>query len=420
VLIKARAALGMDSRYCTQHTIFPLTDQERGACEAALHLSQHTKIELLPNVHINERLELSGFHFEAAGCDMANVLPIPTNLFDCIVAYEILSETSSNFNGNVLHILQNMDEYKNKLDVLMKELQSNTTNVSAFHCMPGDNEDENLKQDELIFAKNSCDRQVWDDQLPSKVGLFHTYVRPHTKDYLEHKLFILCSGSLPFLDEEFFRLWQDCNTYTTCEQLLESEELQWLRSATLRNHNRVAARVTDALGLQVRCFIDTEDPTNQRRSAHPSTITMRSDIDIDIQTRRIHLVDSGCFLQKSGNGVLFEMHAAEGLWLFAGPANHASYCPYGTLFNFHQDMQSFPTSTFRYHDQFTARGTVVTSQHGGSSNKDTIFERTEIKEICTLFPDESFMKVCEKLGYNRNNPIIHLMPLTQYVSEKSM
>jgi hypothetical protein len=104
----------MDSRCCTQHTIFPLTDQERGACEAALHLSQHTKIELLPNVHINERLELSGFHFEAAGCDMANVLPIPTNLFDCIVAYEILSETSSNFNGNVLHTLQNMDEYKKR------------------------------------------------------------------------------------------------------------------------------------------------------------------------------------------------------------------------------------------------------------------------------------------------------------------
>ena len=410
----------MDSRCCVQHSIFPLTDQERGACEAALHLSQHTKIELLPNVHINERMELSGFHFEAAGCDMANVLPIPTNLFDCIVAYEVVNEQSTSFNEKVLHILLNLEEYKTKLAALMTELQTNTTNVPTFSCMQDDNDDEALNDDELVFCKHVCDRQVWDDQLPSKVGLFHAYVRPHTKDYLEHKLFILCSGSLPFLNEEFFRLWQDCNTYTTCAQLLESEELHFLRSATLRNHNRVAARVADALGLQVRYFIDTEDPTNQRHSAHPSTITMRSDIDIDIQTQRIHLVDSGCFLQKSSNGVLFEMHAAEGYWLFAGPADHASYCPYGTLFNFHQDMQSFPTSTFRYHDQFTARGTVVASQHGGSSNKDTIFECTEIKDICTLFPDESFMRVCEKLGYNRNNPIIHLMPLLQYVSEKSM
>ena len=72
----------MDSRCCAQHAIFPLSDQERGACDAALHLSQHTRIELLPNVHINDKMELSGFQFEAAGCDMANVLPIPSNLFD--------------------------------------------------------------------------------------------------------------------------------------------------------------------------------------------------------------------------------------------------------------------------------------------------------------------------------------------------
>ncbi len=241
MLIKARAALGMDSRCCTQHAIFPLTDQERGACEAALHLSQHTKIELLPNVHINERMELSGFHFEAAGCDMANVLPIPTNLFDCIVAYEVLNE-SSNFNDKVLHILQNMEEYKNKLADIMTQLKTNTTNVTTFSCMVDDNDDEALNDDELVFCKHVCDRQVWDDQPPMKVGLFHAFIRPHTKDMIEHKNFILCSGSLPFLDEEFFRIWQDCNTYTRCEQLLESEELQWLRSATLRNHNRVAAR----------------------------------------------------------------------------------------------------------------------------------------------------------------------------------
>ena len=94
----------MDARCCTRHSIFPLTDQERGACDAALHLSQHTKIELLPNVHINERLELSGFHFEAAGCDMACVLPITTNMCDCIVAYEVVNEQSMNFNEKVIHI----------------------------------------------------------------------------------------------------------------------------------------------------------------------------------------------------------------------------------------------------------------------------------------------------------------------------
>jgi hypothetical protein len=105
----------MDSRCCAKHAIFPLTDNERGACDAALHLSQHTMIELLPNVHINEKMELSGFHFEGAGCDTANVLPIPSNMFDCIVAYEVIHDIHTSFNDKVLQILLNMEEYKQKL-----------------------------------------------------------------------------------------------------------------------------------------------------------------------------------------------------------------------------------------------------------------------------------------------------------------
>jgi hypothetical protein len=407
----------MDSRCCTQHAIFPLTDQERSSCDAALHLSQHTKIELLPNVHINERMELSGFHFEAAGCDMANVLPIPTNLFNCIVAYEVLNEVTTNFNDKVLHVLLNLEEYKTKLAALMAELKTNTTNVPTFSCMVDDNDDEALNDDELVFSKHVCDRQVWDEQAPQKVGLYHAFVRPHTKDSIEHKLFIVVSGSLPFLDEEFHRIWQDCNTFTTCEQLLESEELQWLRSATLRNHNRVAARVADALALNVRCFIDTDDPTGHKRSAHPSTITQKSDIDLDLQTRRVHMVDNGCFLHKSHNGILFDMHCNEGYWLYCGPPDNASQSTFGTIFDYPGTMTCFPTSTFKYQTKFPPRGTVVSS--GVESNKDTLYERAEQAQIDTLFPTENFMKVCERLGFNRNHDIIHLMPVLKYVSERA-
>jgi hypothetical protein len=147
---------------------------------------------------------------------------------------------------------------------------------------------------------------------------------------------------------------------------LESEELQWFRGATLRNHNRVAARVADALGLPVRCFIYTEE---------------------------------------SSKGVLFEMHASEGIWLFTGPPDHGSCNTYGTIFNFHKDMTCFPTSTFRYHEKFPPRGTVVSTQHGVEHTKDTIYERTDHTQVETLFPDENFMRQCEALGFNRNNAI---------------
>ena len=407
----------MDARCCTRHAIFPLTDQERSCCDAALHLSQHTKIELLPNVHINERLELSGFHFEAAGCDLANVLPIPPNMFDCIVAYEVLSEQSSNFDDKILHILQNMQEYKDKLDKLVTELQMNTINVPSFACMQDDDDDQALNPDELVFCRHVCDRQVWDDQLPRKIGVYHSFVRPNTKDHIQHRLFIVCVGSLPFLDEEFFRLWQDTNAYTTCEQLLESTEIQYLRDATLRNHNRVAARVADALGLNVRCFIDTECPSGQKRSAHPTTVTMKSDIQIDINTRRVHMVHGGCFLHSSVNGVLHEMHAAEGHWIFCGPPDNCSYNVFGTIFDYPGNMTCFPTTTFRFHQQFPPRGTVVQSQHG-SESKDTIYELQVPTQVTTLFPDESYMKMAESLGYNRNQMVVSLMPVIQYVSER--
>ena len=119
-----------------QHSIFPLTDNERGACEAALHLSQHTKIALLSSMHINERMELGGVHFESAGCDTANVLPITTSMFDCIVAYEVGNELHASFNDRVLHVLQNMDEYKQKPGGVIEELKGHTAHLPAFSCMP--------------------------------------------------------------------------------------------------------------------------------------------------------------------------------------------------------------------------------------------------------------------------------------------
>jgi hypothetical protein len=83
-------------------------------------------------------------------------------------------------------------------------------------------------------------------------------------------------------------------------------------------------------------------------------------------------------------------------------------------------MQCFPTTTLRYHEKLRPCGTVVSTQHGGGQVKDTIYERPEIAQIETLFPDENFMRVCEKMGFNRNNDTVRLMPLLKYVSEQSI
>ena len=179
----------------------------------------------------------------------------------------------------------------------------------------------------------------------------------------------------------------------------------------------MAARVADTLGLPVRCFIDTDDPTGHKRSAHPSTVSMKSDIEIDLNTRRVHLVDGGCFMHKSHNGILLDMHCNEGYWIWSGPPDTASQNTFGTIFDYPGTNTCFPTTTFKYHSKFPARGTVVSS--AVQSNKDTLYERAEQVQIETLFPTENFMKVCERLGFNRNHDIVHVMPILKYVSEKA-
>ena len=144
---------------------------------------------------------------------------------------------------------------------------------------------------------------------------------------------------------------------------------------------------------------------------------MRNDIEFDHHTRRVHFVDGGAFLNKSLNGVLYQMHSAEGYWIFQGPPDTASYNVFGTIFDYPGNFTCFPTSTHRFHDKFQPRGTVVSTTPGQDTN-DTIFEQKEIVQVCTQFPDELFMRKVELLGFNRNYQNISLMPLLQYVSKQ--
>jgi hypothetical protein len=112
--------------------------------------------------------------------------------------------------------------------------------------------------------------------------------------------------------------------------------------------------------------------------------------------------------------VLFEMHATEGFWLFCGPPDHADSNAYGTMFDYHGACECFPTTTVRYHQKFAPRGVVVCTQRAHAATDE------EPLHVSTLFPDEAFMRVCEKLGFNRNHGLVSLMPLVTYASPGSV
>lgn len=363
---------------------------------------------------MNEGLELCGFHFTCNASDSASVMPIPKTLFACTAMYEVRATDEACFNTSVLRLLSDRDACRASLATLVATMSAtDCEHAPSFECMPDDDEVEAIEGVMSFLAHDRSDRRVWTEQLPSKVGVYHAFVRKNTKDRIEHKLFIVVSGSLPFVDDEMYRLWQDSCTNTTCAQFVCADETQWLRAATVRNHNRVAAIVSEALQLPLTCVIDMEDPTKTRRAAHPTTVTFQHDIYLDSSRNAVHVVNSGCFLDKSQNGVLFEMHAGEGFWLFPGPTDNASGYSYGTVFNSSLPGSCFPTTTVRYHEKFAGRGAVVSSVRG--TNPALLCADDDCDEHVSLFPEEAFLKRCEALGFNRNSPVISLMPVLAFV-----
>ena len=410
----------LGARCDTRNIICKLSDLERQACESVMKASQHTHLHLLPNHHINEHLELAGFHFSCSAADSAAILPIPNKLFACTCMYEVHTASTAVFNPHVLRLLCDLPRYNSLLHALVGELgATDCSQAPAFECMPDEGESAPVEGVLSFHIHDRCDQRAWNDQLPAKVGIYHAFVRPHTKDSIEHKLFIVVSGSLAFADDELLRLWQDTSATTTCAQFATAEETRWLREATVRNHNRVAARVAEAFELPVTCIIDTEDPTNAKRSAHPATVTFQHDVSMDFETNTVHLVNSGCFADTSSNGVLFEMHGSEGFWLFQGPTDHANSNPYGAVFNCQASGRCFPTRTVRFDAKFPARGSVVSCTNSANKSSLAFEEHGEEREVTSLFPEETFIKQCEALGFNRNSGITSLMPILAHVGKDS-
>jgi hypothetical protein len=402
------------ARVDTSTATFRLSQLESDAVHTVVEASQQTHVKLLPNHHMNEGLELAGFHFTCNASDSASVMPIPKTLFACTAMYEVRAADEACFNTSVLRLLSDRDAGRASLASLVAAMSAtDCEHAPSFECMQDDDELEAIEGVMSFLAHDRSDRRVWTEQMPSKVGVYHAFVRKNTKDRIEHKLFIVVSGSLPFVDDEMYRLWQDSCTNTTCAQFVCAEETQWLRAATVRNHNRVAALVSEALQLPLTCMIDTEDPTKTRRAAHPTTVTFQHDIYLDSSRNAVHVVNSGCFLDKSQNGVLFEMHAGEGFWLFPGPTDNASGYSYGTVFNSSVPGSCFPTTTVRYHEKFAGRGAVVSSVRG--ANPALLCADDDCDEHVSLFPEEAFLKRCEALGFNRNSPVISLMPVLAFV-----
>ena len=256
-------------------------------------------------------------------------------------------------------------------------------------CMP----DEDAFDDGNISMQSIQDTHSWKPSMPSRVGIYHAFARNSQTLNREHKLFIVIHGSSKAACEEIYNLWHDCKSKITCKQLIDCEEFHWTKSATVRSHNRIAAMVSQKLGLDLKIQKDYDCPTNETYMTIPTIVTFVNDIQHSPQRNVVEYVSGACFTDKAKNGIVLDTNGIDGYWIFCGPHSNTSDSNYGTElrsctpFVYPSICASYPTH-------------INTLDHVAVEN---------LQQQKVLMPNEAMMQKLEKMGFDRNDDVIYLM-----------
>jgi len=321
----------------TRHAHNACSSAEIDSCCSVLRGSPHSSVKLLLNHHIRADAQLHGFHFSCHVGDKASVLPVGVDMFNMISMYECgdgpYGAPAGALNPHALCILNDVAHYQALLQTYISALDINPLRPARFDCIPEQTETE-VTSHMQVMGFNCVDTRPWKPEISNRVGLYHTFTRSTSKDERKHQVFLVVLGCLSEAAEEFHSLWLDSRDHITCEDLLRCEELNWLRSTTHGNHNRVASEVSSLFGMPMRHVTDADDQTLSARMIFPTTSTYKTDLRQAEDSSRQHVryVDGGCFADISNNSILFEMFGSEGFWLFQGPRDFSDNYAYGSVF----------------------------------------------------------------------------------------
>lgn len=459
-------------RIDTQHCNHDLTDEEQSACMNVVEKSQHVSIQLLPNHHINEENELQGFVISCIENENASVIPFPKNMFHMTALYEVLPftasppeitnaeftnnddidydklfenaqnqvnkiETTFDFeamtqkyhhmqhhhsqrheiaNPDFIRIINDSTKYKKLFTDWLKDMYENRDKEPLFDCIPTDVDTEVIGFEESVSEHD--DRRAWTESLPCKVGLYHTHMPSQTHDHSRHRLFIVVSGACRRAGEQLHNLWADFRSQITCRDLLESEEMQWLKETTIRNHGRIAAKLAEILDLHVKCMPDLKDPM-QNMMCLPESFSYLH--DCKLMNHRVHVSNNATFVEDADNGIIVDIFANEGFWVFNGPPDPAGNNLFGGLFDY-KNSACLPTSTIRYHQNYTA------SRHDRTATVDAaqfpinicyglsalLTNNPSASVFENQVPDDKFIQTMSHLSFERDHGCVHLMPILTF------
>lgn len=352
----------------------------------------------MPNHHLNQKGELQGFYFHTSAYSKAKCLPIGNETFRMHVVYDLTGQQArGTFHKKIMNVLSKRDILTAQIKSFMCELSSNAVEADNVHeadfsCVPTCSGVHmwNTLHGELQDAR------AWTDECPEQCGVYHCIWRdPNSKENV-HKLFLALTVNLRKASEELQNLWQDVNNFLTAEEFVMSEEVQWLRQATLRSSNRVAYRLASKLGIATEqtSYRDVQDP-NKAMALIPTTFTCEN--DLLVEDGLVHVTNHAAVMNSGSNGIVFRHCPSEGYYIFKGASDKSDLSfEFGTVWS--SKTTAFPSSTIEYSKTFPPMqgNTNITTE-----NNKTFF-----------FPDASFMSTLETLGWNNNNGFVTLMPIS--------
>lgn len=374
----------------------------REAVDAASNVVQQSaesNFWFLPNHVVDEVKELHGFMLDCHEKEKSFVLPIGNDLFKQTCVYEIKANINESFrfNPHVLHILNNLDTVEQKMKELEADLIKHSSFQPTFSCIP---DNKHYIGDAFVFDENFCDQETWFECPPTRFGIYHAFTNNQHSNFKEHKLFIAVTGHLQFAAEALRNLWLDTRNDISCEEFVETEEVNWLRSTTRRNLNRIAARIAKKLDLPCMTVTDMMDPEQSRLMLMPTNFSYHN--DIKKEGDRIKLVRGASFTNDKLGGVILDTQDWDGYWIFLAPPD-TEYCNFdGTYFSC-RGLSVFPTELAFYNEKKDVPVAAATSivHLGGDKSAKRYVQKI----------DENFFACLEKLGFDRNDGIVNLMPL---------
>jgi hypothetical protein len=155
--------------------------------------------------------------------------------------------------------------------------------------------------------------------------------------------------------------------------------------------------------------------------ATPITDTLTHDIQ-KMQNGNIAIYNDCCDTTNVQNGIIHNMHASEGVWMFQGATRATSSLrtSFGGMFGNQSTCGTFPVCTFQVPQDHSSSSSIRKERNVVSlkPNKCVMWydssgnmQENPVLDLNYVRCDEKYLKHLEGMQWNRDNQVIEFIPI---------